>query len=94
MPVAVGLEAAIGFYHQPRSAAPPLVLDVMELFRTTLWEMPLIGSLNRGQWDADDDFEIRGNQVWLTSQCVPLQVGQHRIGKAALGIESDSGRRR
>ena len=34
--------------------------------RTTLWEMPLIGSVNRGQWDAADDFDIRGNQIWLT----------------------------
>ena len=35
----------LGFYHRPRSAAPPLVLDMMELFRTTLREMPLIGSV-------------------------------------------------
>ncbi|GEM_PF-1745288 len=32
--VAVGLEPAFGFYHQPRSAALPLVLDVMEIFGT------------------------------------------------------------
>ena len=64
---AVGLESSLGFYHQPRSAAPPLVLDVMELFRTPLWEMPLVGSVNRAQWDPDFDFEIRGDQVWLTA---------------------------
>ena len=64
--LAVGLEPAFGFYHQPRTAAPPLVLDVMELFRTPLWEMPLIGSLNRGQWNVEDDFQLSPGQVWLS----------------------------
>lgn len=62
----VGLEPALGFFHQPRSAAPPLVLDMMELFRTTLWEIPLIGSVNRGQWQPAEDFEIRPGQIWLS----------------------------
>ena len=66
--VAVGLEPAFGFFHQPRTAAPPLVLDVMELFRTSLWEMPVVGSVNRGQWDPNEDFEIRPGQVWLADK--------------------------
>jgi CRISPR-associated protein Cas1 len=65
--IAVGLEPAFGFFHRPRSAAPPLMLDVMELFRTPLWEIPLIGSINRGQWNIADDFELRGDHVWLSS---------------------------
>jgi CRISPR-associated protein Cas1 len=64
--VAVGLEPALGFYHRPRTAAPPLVLDVMELFRTTLWEIPLIGSVNRLQWDIEGDFALSPGQVWLS----------------------------
>ncbi len=64
--VAVGLEPSFGFFHQPRTAAHPLVLDVMELFRTTLWEVPLIGSVNRGQWDVRNDFSVSPGQVWLT----------------------------
>ncbi len=64
--LAVGLEPAFGFYHRPRSAAPPLVLDVMELFRTSLWEMPLIGSVNRLQWDAEADFAVTVQKVWLS----------------------------
>jgi CRISPR-associated protein Cas1 len=28
----------------------------MELFRVPLWDMVLVGSLNRGQWDPEDDF--------------------------------------
>lgn len=64
--LAVGLEPALGFYHTPRSAAHPLVLDVMELFRSPLWDMPVIGSLNRGQWDADADFAITRTKIWLS----------------------------
>ena len=51
--LAAGLEPALGFFHTPRSAAYPLVLDLMELFRVPLWDMVLVGSLNRGQWDPD-----------------------------------------
>jgi len=64
--VAVGLEPALGFYHRPRTAAPPLVLDVMELFRTTIWEIPLIGSVNRLQWDVQGDFTVSPGRVWLS----------------------------
>jgi CRISPR-associated protein Cas1 len=64
--LASGLEPALGFYHTPRSAAYPLVLDLMELFRVTLWDMPLIGSLNRGQWDPAADFEVTRAKVWLS----------------------------
>jgi CRISPR-associated protein Cas1 len=64
--LAVGLEPALGYFHQPRSSAPPLALDVMEVFRTLLWEMPLVGSLNRGQWREDSDFEVYPGHVWLS----------------------------
>ena len=79
--VAVGLEPAFGFFHQPRSAAHPLVLDVMELFRTSLWEIPLVGSVNRGQWHANDDFEIRPGQVWLadTGRKKALELFEQRL---------------
>jgi len=64
--VAVGLEPAFGFFHTPRSAAHPLVLDVMELFRVTLWDIPLIGSINRLQWDPGADFTGTRVAVWLS----------------------------
>ena len=64
--LASGLEPAIGFFHTPRSAAYPLVLDLMELFRVTLWDMPLIGSLNRRQWDPINDFSVTKAKVWLS----------------------------
>jgi CRISPR-associated protein Cas1 len=64
--LASGLEPALGFYHTPRSAAYPLVLDLMELFRVPLWDMVLIASLNRGQWDLDQDFQVTKTKVWLS----------------------------
>ena len=73
--LAVGLDPAFGYFHQPRSAAPPLVMDVMEIFRTLLWEMPLVGSLNRAQWDEDGDFEIRPGHVWLSDDGRKKAIG-------------------
>lgn len=66
--LAVGLEPAFGFLHRPRSTAHPLALDLMELFRVPLWDMPLVASVNRLQWDADGDFTCAGKQVWLSDQ--------------------------
>ena len=64
--LAAGLEPSLGFFHTPRSAAYPLVLDLMELFRVPLWDMVLIGSLNRNQWDPDADFAVTKAKVWLS----------------------------
>ncbi|OWK34205.1 type I-MYXAN CRISPR-associated endonuclease Cas4/Cas1 [Fimbriiglobus ruber] len=64
--LASGLEPALGFFHTPRSAAYPLVLDLMELFRVTLCDMPVVGSLNRGQWDPAADFTVTRAKVWLS----------------------------
>lgn len=62
----VGLEPALGFFHTPRSAAHPLVLDLMELFRLPLWDIVLLGSVNRLQWNPVADFtETRGG-IWLS----------------------------
>jgi CRISP-associated protein Cas1 len=62
----VGLEPALGFYHQPRSQAAPLALDLMEIFRVPLVDMIVMSSVNRNQWDIKADFDIRGQQVWLS----------------------------
>lgn len=62
----VGLEPALGFYHQPRTQAPPLGLDLMEIFRVPLVDMTVMGAVNRGQWDIWEDFEVRGHRVWLS----------------------------
>jgi CRISP-associated protein Cas1 len=65
--LAVGLEPALGFYHQPRTQAPPLALDLMEIFRVPLVDLPIMGAVNRGMWEADADFTVRGEQVWLSA---------------------------
>lgn len=62
----VGLEPAFGFFHTPRSAAHPLVLDLMELFRVALWDMVVIGSVNRLQWNPRTDFVVTKDSVWLS----------------------------
>jgi CRISPR-associated protein Cas1 len=63
--LAVGLEPAFGFFHQPRSASYPLALDLMELFRVPSWDMALVASINRLQWGPDAHFTFGGPQVWL-----------------------------
>lgn len=62
----VGLEPALGIYHTPRTASPPLVLDLMELFRVPVCDLPLIASLNRKQWDPLADFAVTKDHVWLS----------------------------
>lgn len=62
----VGLDPALGFFHRPRSSAYPLVLDLMELFRLPVWDLTVLGSLNRLQWDEEDDFEVTKEKVWLS----------------------------
>lgn len=62
----VGLDPSLGFYHTPRSQAQPLALDLMEIFRVPLVDLPVIASINRRQWDIEEDFTIAGKQVWLS----------------------------
>jgi len=62
----VGLDPALGFYHQPRSQAHPLALDLLELFRVPLVDLPVLASINRRQWDETEDFQLAGQQVWLS----------------------------
>lgn len=64
--LAVGLEPALGFFHTPRSSAHPLVMDLMELFRVPVWDIAMIGSVNRLQWDPTDDFVVTKQKVWLS----------------------------
>jgi CRISPR-associated protein Cas1 len=62
----VGLDPAFGLYHRPRSSAPPLALDLMEMFRVPCVDMAVLAAVNRGQFDPQEDFEIGGRQVWLS----------------------------
>lgn len=62
-----GLEPAFGYFHTPRSAAQPLVLDVMELFRLPLVDTVALGAFNRSQFTVDD-FAIAPGKVWLSDE--------------------------
>jgi CRISP-associated protein Cas1 len=73
--LASGLEPALGFFHTPRSSAYPLVLDLMELFRVPLWDMVLVGSLNRGQWEPTADFAVTKAKVWLSDSGKKKAIG-------------------
>ncbi len=62
----VGLDGSFGFYHRPRSSAPPLALDLMELFRVPIVDMAVVAAVNRQQFQPDADFTYAGQQVWLS----------------------------
>lgn len=78
----VGLEPAFGFYHQPRSSAPPLALDLMEIFRVILVDIPILNSINRLQWDPKEDFVVTGKQVWLSDEGKRKFIGIYERRKA------------
>jgi CRISPR-associated protein Cas1 len=65
--IAVGLHPGIGFYHRLRSSAHPLALDMMELFRVALVDMPIIAALNRRTFDADAVFAEAPGRVLLNA---------------------------
>lgn len=77
----VGLEPALGFYHQPRSSAPPLALDLMEIFRVLLVDMPVLNAVNRLQWDVQADFTVSGDQVWLSDSGREKLIGLYERRK-------------
>jgi len=80
--LAVGLDPCLGFYHQPRSQAHPLALDLMELFRVPLVDLPVVASINRRQWDEHEDFQIAGQQVWLSDAGRRKFIGIYERRKA------------
>jgi CRISPR-associated protein Cas1 len=71
----VGLEPSLGFYHQPRSAAPPLVLDLVEIFRVPLVDIPTVGSVNRSQWETETDFTLAADHIWLSDDGRKKAIG-------------------
>jgi CRISP-associated protein Cas1 len=75
-----GLDPSLGFFHRPRTAAYPLALDLMELFRTVLWDMPLIASVNRKQW-REEHFTRTREQVWLSSDGRKQAIGLYENRK-------------
>ena len=78
--LAMGLEPAFGFFHTPRSAAYPLVLDLMELFRVValghvgcrLAQSRAMGSGRR--------FHGTRAKVWLSDEAARKRSGFSKAG--------------
>ena len=64
--LAVGLHPGFGFYHRLRSSAQTLALDLMELFRVPLVDMPVMAAVHRGQFRVDTDFLTLGSLISLS----------------------------
>lgn len=60
----VGLDAWVGFLHQPRPGKPALSLDLMEEFRPVIADSVVITVLNNGVLTMED-FDIRKTAVQL-----------------------------
>jgi CRISPR-associated protein Cas1 len=61
---AVGFDAMIGFYHQPRFGRPALALDLMEPFRPLIADSAVISAINT-RMVTPSDFVAAGNSVAL-----------------------------
>jgi CRISPR-associated protein Cas1 len=57
---ATGLDAMLGFYHQPHFGRPSLALDLMEEFRPILADSVVIGAINTGVIQAQDFIRAAG----------------------------------
>jgi CRISPR-associated protein Cas1 len=66
--IAVGLHPGVGFYHRPRSAAQPLGLDLMEMFRVPIVDMAVVAALNRRTFDSDSDFIVAPGRVTMSDR--------------------------
>jgi CRISPR-associated protein Cas1 len=75
--VSVGLDPTLGFFHTPRSAAPPLVLDLMEMFRLPVCDVAVLGAVNRHAFDPATDFEVTKERVWLSASGRRKAIGAY-----------------
>jgi CRISPR-associated protein Cas1 len=62
---AIGLDPAIGFYHEPTDRRPALALDLMEPFRAPIADALALDMFSHGQLRPDDHFEPRDGGVYL-----------------------------
>ena len=78
--LACGLDPHLGFYHTDRSTAPPLTLDLMELFRVPLCDVPLVGAINRRSWDPSDfDQSDLGVRLSRNVQTKVIELFERRL---------------
>lgn len=77
----VGLHPGFGYFHQPRTAALSLSLDIMELFRVPIVDMPVMGALNRKTFHPDNDFEAipKGYSLSLSGRKKVIELVERRL---------------
>ncbi len=63
---AVGLDAAVGFYHKDRPGRPSLALDLMEELRAPLADRLALTLINRRQISISDFSRDENGCVWLS----------------------------
>ena len=62
---AIGLDPAMGFYHEPADRRPSLALDIIEPFRAPLADAMALDLLTHGVLNPRTHFENRNNGVYL-----------------------------
>lgn len=62
---AIGLDPAIGFYHEPADRRPSLALDIIEPFRAPLADAMALDLLTHGVLNPRTHFENRNSGVYL-----------------------------
>lgn len=83
---AVGLDSAVGLFHQDRPGRASLALDLMEEFRAPLADRSTLTLLNRKQLTSKDFHQDEGGAIRLTDdarRCV-LKAWQERKGELIL----------
>ncbi len=63
----VGLDAYLGFYHQPRFGRPSLALDLMEPFRPLIVDSAILSAINQ-RMVTEQHFIAAGDSVALTPE--------------------------
>ncbi len=79
--VGVGLHPGLGIYHQLRSSAMPLALDLMELFRVPIVDVAVWAAVRRSTFDVSRDFVRGPDQVLLSEHGreVAIEVFERRL---------------
>lgn len=62
---AIGLDPAIGFYHEPTDRRPALALDLMEPFRAPIADALALDLFSHAQLRPDEHFEKRDGGIFL-----------------------------
>ncbi len=63
-----GLDATVGFFHEPADRRPSLALDIMEPFRAPLADAMALDLISHGTLHPQHHFEPRNGGIYLNSE--------------------------